>query len=117
RPPRSKGRRASPVAFSPAVVALHRPDIVRRVRPLVWGAGLAALLAAIVAWVVPALPYQAPWAWISFIAMAILDDVVFGSPEEARWSELPKVSLLAAVIVFRRHPELTVLVAFTAAPL
>lgn len=99
------------------MVALHRADYVRRVRPLVWGAGLAALLAAIAAWVVPAQPYQAPWAWISFIAMAILDDVIFGSPEEARWSELPKVSLLAAVIVFRRHPELTILVAFTAAPL
>ena len=89
----------------------------RSVRALLWGAGLAALLVAIVAWFVPAQPYQAPWAWISFIGMCIVDDVVFGSKEEAGWSELPKVALLAAVIVFRRHPEITVLIAFTAAPL
>jgi len=98
-------------------VGVPHPASARSIRVLLWGAGLAALLAAIVAWVVPAQPYQAPWAWISFIGMCIVDDVVFGSKEHARWSELPKVALLAAVIVFRRHPEITVLVAFTAAPL
>jgi len=99
------------------VSTLPRLNVVPYIRPLIWVAGLAALLASIVAWVIHAQQYQAPWAWISFIAMAILDDIVFGSPEGARWSELPKVSLLAAVIVFRRHPELTVLVACVAAPL
>ena len=79
--------------------------------------GLLALLGSAIAWVGPAQPYQAPWAWISFIAMCVIDDFVLGSREEAEASELPKVALLAAVIVFRRHPELTVLVAVAAAPI
>lgn len=89
----------------------------RSVRARLWAAGLLALLVAIVAWFLPAQPYQAPWAWISFIGMCIVDDFLLGSREEANWGELPKVALLAAVIVFRRHPEITVLVAAVAAPL
>ena len=86
-------------------------------RARLWAAGLLALLVAIVAWFLPAQPYQAPWAWISFIGMCIVDDFLLGSREEASWGELPKIALLAAVIVFRRHPEITVLVAAIAAPL
>jgi hypothetical protein len=89
----------------------------RSIRARLWAAGLLALLVAIVAWFLPAQPYQAPWAWISFIGMCIVDDFLLGSREEAGWGELPKVALLAAVIVFRRHPEITVLVAVVAAPL
>jgi hypothetical protein len=89
----------------------------RSIRARLWAAGLLALLVAIVAWFLPAQPYQAPWAWISFIGMCIVDDFLLGSKEEASWGELPKVALLAAVIVFRRHPEITVLVAVVAAPL
>ena len=96
---------------------LNRSVSAPSIRALVWVAGLAALLGAIIGWVLPAQPYQAPWAWISFIGMCILDDILFGSKEEARWGELPKLTLLAAIIVFRRHPELTVLVAVTGAPL
>ena len=87
------------------------------IRACLWAAGLIALLGAAIAWVGPAQPYQAPWAWISFIGMCVIDDFVFGSKEGAVVSELPKVALLAAVIVFRRHPELTVLVALSAAPI
>jgi hypothetical protein len=101
----------------PALGSLQRRFSARSIRALLWVAGLAALLGTIVAWVLPAQPYQAPWAWISFIGMCIIDDFLFGSKEEARWGELPKITLLAAIIVFRRHPELTVLVAVTAAPL
>jgi uncharacterized protein DUF5317 len=86
-------------------------------RAILWVAGLIALLVAIVGWLGPAEPYQAPWAWVSFIGMCIVDDFLLGSRDDARWGELPKVALLAAVIVFRRHPEITVLVAVTAAPL
>jgi uncharacterized protein DUF5317 len=86
-------------------------------RSLVWLAGGLALLAAVLSWVADAQLYPAPWAWISFIGMCILDDFVFGSNEDEPWSELPKVALLAAVIVFRRHPEITVLIAVSAAPL
>jgi hypothetical protein len=95
---------------------LGRVD-ARSIRALLWVAGLAALLAAIAGWVVPAQPYQAPWAWISFIGMCIVDDFLLGSKEDARWGELPKITLFAAIIVFRRHPEITVLVAVTAAAL
>jgi len=90
---------------------------LRSIRARLWAAGLAALLVAIVAWFLPAQPYQAPWAWISFIGMCIVDDFLLGSREDATWGELPKIALLAAVIVFRRHPELTVLVVVVAAPL
>jgi hypothetical protein len=96
---------------------LHGYVNARSIRVLLWVAGLAALLAATAGWVLPALPYQAPWAWISFIGMCIVDDFLLGSKEDAGWGELPKIALLAAIIVFRRHPEITVLVAVVAAPL
>src|SRR2546422_562249 len=105
------------VALSPAVGFLHRPLSPRSMRAILWVAGLIALLVAIVGWVGPAEVYQAPWAWISFIGMCIVDDFLLGSREGASWGELPKIALLAAAIVFRRHPEITVLVAVVAAPL
>ncbi len=96
---------------------LQRHVNARSIRALLWVAGLAALLAATGGWVLPAQPYPAPWAWISFIGMCIVDDFLLGSKEDARWSELPKITLLAAIIVFRRHPEVTLLVAVVAAPI
>jgi hypothetical protein len=99
------------------VDAYERVTDPRWIRARLWAAGLLAVLVAIVAWFVPAQPYQAPWAWISFIGMCIVDDFLLGSREEATWGELPKLALLAAVIVFRRHPEITVLVAMVAAPI
>jgi len=99
------------------VGVLQRHVNARSIRALLWVAGLAALLAAIGGWVLPAQPYPAPWAWISFMGMCIVDDFLLGSKDDARWSELPKITLLAAVIVFRRHPEVTLLVAAVAAPL
>ena len=79
-------------------------------------AGFSALLLAIVAWALPARPYEAPWAWISFIGMCIVEDFLLGAGHKATVGRLPLITLLAAVIVFRRHPELTVLVAGVAAP-
>src|SRR6202022_3323845 len=99
------------VALGPAVDAHERVIGPRSIRARLWAVGLLALLVAIVAWFVPAPPYQAPWAWISFIGICDGGDFLLGSREEASWGELPKVALLAAVIVFRRHPEITVLVA------
>ena len=89
----------------------------RSIRVLLWVAGLAALLVATAGWVLPAKPYPAPWAWISFMGMCVVDDFLLGSKEDARWGELPKITLLAAIIVFRRHPEITLLVALVAAPI
>lgn len=98
--------RPSPSLFSP-----------RSIRALLWLAGLLAMAIAIVGWALPARPYEAPWAWISFIGMCIVDDVVLGSSTEAGFSELPKLALFAAIVVFRRHPEITLLVAVISAPL
>jgi hypothetical protein len=81
-----------------------------------WLAGFGASLVAVVVWALPARPYEAPWAWISFIGMCIVDDFLLGSGRRATVGQLSKVALLAAVIVFRRHPELTLLIAATAAP-
>ena len=78
--------------------------------------GFSALLLAIVVWALPARPYEAPWAWISFIGMCIVEDFLLGAGRQATVGRLPLITLLAAVIVFRRHPELTVLVAGAAAP-
>ena len=96
---------------------LPRPLSPRSIRACLWAAGLAALIFGTIAWVGPAQPYQAPWAWISFIGMCVVDDFVLGPKEGSEVSELPKVALLAAVIVFRRHPELTLVVALVAAPI
>jgi hypothetical protein len=97
--------------------SLKRHVNARSIRVLLWIAGLAALLAGIAGWVLPAQPYPAPWAWLSFMGMCIVDDFLLGSKEDERWGELPKITLLAAIIVFRRHPEITLLVAVVAAPL
>ena len=84
---------------------------------LLWATAAVALVVAVIAWVLRATPYEAPWAWISFIGMCIVDDVVLGPDSAVRRGELPKVALLAAIIVFRRHPEITLLVVVISAPL
>lgn len=93
------------------------PFNARSLRLALWLSGLVALLAAMAGWIQRAQPSQSPWPLIVFVAMAIVDDLAFGSPEDATWGELPKVALVAAIIVFRRHPEITVVVAFTGGPL
>src|SRR2546423_13810839 len=100
----------------PAVGFLHRPLSPRSTRAILWVAGLIALLVAVIVWVGPALPYQAPWAWVSFIGMCLVDDFLLGSREKARWGELPQVALLAAAIMVPRPPEITVLAPVTAPP-
>lgn len=89
----------------------------RRLHILTWVAGAAALLGTTLGYLVSNVPYPAPWAWLSFLGMMVIDDLVSGSAENARWPALPKMTLFAAIIVFRRHPEITVLVALGAAPL
>lgn len=86
-------------------------------RAVLWIVGGVALIVGALAWILPARPYEAPWAWISFIGMCIIDDYLLGPGPEATSPQLPKLTLLAAVIVFRRHPELTFLVAVVSAPL
>ena len=89
----------------------------RSIRTLLWTAGAIAMLAGAAAWLPSARPYEAPWAWICFIGMCVIDDYLTGSPAPASWSQLPKVALFASIIMFRRHPEITMLVVLVAAPL
>lgn len=86
-------------------------------RAILWTLGGIALVAGALAWVPSMRPYEAPWAWICFIGMCVIDDYLTGSPTSGTWSQVPKVALLAAIIMFRRHPEITLLVVLVAAPL
>ena len=86
-------------ASSPSSIRALTPS---RIRAVLWMTGLLALLGATVGWALPARPYEAPWAWISFIGMCIVDDFVLGSSAEATWGELPKVALFAAIIDIQR---------------
>jgi hypothetical protein len=89
----------------------------RRLLILTWLAGALALFATTAEFLVNDTPYPVPWAWLSFLGMMVIDDLVSGSGRNARWAALPRLTLFAAIIVFRRHPEVTVLVALAAASL
>jgi hypothetical protein len=86
-------------------------------RAILWAAGGLALAAGTIAWLPQARPYEAPWAWICFIGMCLIDDYLLGAPATAGWGRLPRFALFAAIIMFRRHPEITMLVALVAASL
>ena len=88
------------------------PDLDLR-RPgapvLVWAAGVAALLGMIVYSQLTATPYPTSWPWITFAAMAILEVAVF-APAGSGASAGTRVVLLAAMIMFRKHPDITAIV-------
>src|SRR5438105_2898798 len=89
----------------------------RRLLLLTWAAGALSLFAITIRFLVNDTPYPAPWAWLSFLGMMVIEDLVSGSGEDARWAALPRLTLFAAIIVFRRHPEITMLLALAAGPL
>jgi hypothetical protein len=78
-------------------------------------AGSVALVATLAFSVAFVTPYRTTWAWISFIGMVALEDVVAGRRREGWGWSLPRLTLLAAIIVFRKHPDVTLLVALSAA--
>ncbi len=88
----------------------------RTTRIIVCLIGAAALVGGTLGWALGARPYEAPWAWISFIGMCVLEDYLLGTPGRSSWATVPHVTLFAAIIVFRRHPEITMLMALVAAP-
>lgn len=80
-----------------------------------WLAGGGTLAATMAFSIAVITPYRTIWAWISFIGMVALEDVI-ASHHHAGWGwRLPRVTLVAAIIVFRKHPDTTVLVALSAA--
>ncbi len=89
----------------------------RRTLIAIWLAGCVALVATMVFSVAFTTPYRTTWAWISFIAMVAVEDVVRRRAGSGWGWRLPVVTLVAATIVFRKHPDVSVLVVLSAAPL
>jgi hypothetical protein len=92
-----------------------RPE-TRRLMVVIWVAGGIALLGTVVLGYFTSTPYTASWAWLSFMAMIVLEDVVTAKDEPDWRPRLPRLTLVAATIAFRKHPDLTVLVALAAGP-
>jgi len=89
----------------------------RLVLLILWLSGSVALVATLVFAILFTTPYRTSWAWISFIAMVALEDVVAGHAQPVWGWRLPRLTLVATAIVFRKHPDVVVLVALAAAPL
>lgn len=56
-----------------------------------------------------AAPYPAAWPWICFLAMAILEEALV-APANGGSAAGPRIVLLATIIMFRKHPDITALV-------
>lgn len=89
----------------------------RVVLAAIWVGGSVALVGTVLYALLFTTAYHASWAWISFIGMVALEDVVAGCGRLAWGWRLPRLTLMAAIIVFRKHPDVVVLVALAAAPL
>src|SRR5918912_3979010 len=79
--------------------------------------GAAALVVTIFGYLINDQPYPATWAWLCFIGLCAMEDILFGPEEGSSQVGLPRMSLLATCIMFRRHPEITMIVVLAAAPL
>lgn len=83
-------------------------------RRILWIAGLVALVGALLYGHFRSTPYLIPWAWLSFMGLVTCEGAMDGTAS-TRWRwRLPDVTLLAAIIVFRKHPEVTALIALAA---
>src|SRR5919202_1091842 len=89
----------------------------RAIVALTWFGGAAALVVTVFGYLINDQPYPATWAWLCFIGLCAMDDILFGPEEGSRAVGLPRLSLLATCIMFRRHPEITMIVVLAAAPL
>lgn len=84
---------------------LRRPGL----SAAIWAAGLAALLGMVVYSQATATPYPTSWPWLTFGAMAILEQAVM-TPAGDRSSPTVSIVLVAAIIMFRKHPDITAMV-------
>lgn len=102
--------------YRPAMSFGSLEPVRRRTLIAIWLAGAVALAATMVFSVAFTTPYLTTWAWISFIAIVVVEDVVRRRGPGWGW-QLPMVTLVAATIAFRKHPDVSVLVVLSAAPL
>jgi hypothetical protein len=79
------------------------------VTALIWLAGGAALVGMAIFSHVTERPYPTTWPWISFVGMAILEEVLI-APAGGGSSPGPRIVLIAAIIMFRKHPDVIALV-------
>ena len=84
---------------------LRRPGL----SAAIWAAGLAALLGMVVYSQATATPYPTSWPWLTFGAMAILEQAVM-TPAGDHSSPTVSIVLVAAIIMFRKHPDITAMV-------
>src|SRR2546422_9431746 len=83
--------------YRPAMSFASLEPALRRTLIAIWLAGGAALAATMVFSVAFSTPYHTFWAWISFIAMVAVEDVVRRRGPGWGW-QLPAVTLVAATI-------------------
>ncbi len=79
----------------------------------IWVAGALALLGMVTFSWLTATPYPTTWPWITFAAMAILEETLIG-PATSDASPGPRIVLIAAIIMFRKHPDVTAIVTVAA---
>jgi len=79
----------------------------------IWAGGAAALVGMVVFSLATAAPYPAAWPWICFLAMAILEEALV-APAGGGSAAGPRIVLLATIIMFRKHPDITALVTVVA---
>jgi hypothetical protein len=79
-----------------------------------WALGVLTLLASVAFSLVFTTRYPTGWPWLSFIALAIFEDVLFGPVDARESTRLSPVVLVAAIIMFRKHPDLIMLIAVSA---
>jgi Family of unknown function (DUF5317) len=75
----------------------------------IWAGGSAALIGMVVFSLATAAPYPAAWPWICFLAMAVLEEALV-APANGGSAAGPRIVLLATIIMFRKHPDITALV-------
>lgn len=79
----------------------------------IWAGGVAALLGMVAYSQATATPYPTSWPWITFAAMAVLEQALIAPAADGSAPVVPIV-LVAAAIMFRKHPDITAIVTVAA---
>ena len=85
----------------------------RRGTVAIWVGGAVALIGMVAFALATTTPYPTVWPWLSFIGMAILEEALVG-PADGSPPRGPRIALVAAIIMFRKHPDVVALVTVVA---